>query len=62
MAHIGTPESQKSAIEPSSLELSNVDLADQFTKMIEAQRAYQAASKVISTFEEIFEQTAQLKR
>jgi flagellar hook protein FlgE len=62
MAHIGTPESQKSAIEPSSLELSTVDLADQFTKMIEAQRAYQAASKVISTFEEIFEQTAQLKR
>jgi len=62
MAHIGTPESQKSAIEPSSLELSTVDLADQFTKMIEAQRAYQAASKVINTFEEIFEQTAQLKR
>ncbi len=62
MAHIGTAESQKATIEPSSLELSTVDLADQFTKMIETQRAYQAASKVISTFEEIFEQTTQLKR
>jgi flagellar hook protein FlgE len=62
IAHIGSPESQNSTIEASSLELSTVDLADQFTKMIEAQRAYQAASKVISTFEEIFDQTAQLKR
>jgi flagellar hook protein FlgE len=62
IAHIGTTESQKAVIEPSSLELSTVDLADQFTKMIETQRAYQAASKVISTFEEIFEQTTQLKR
>ncbi len=61
IAHVGTPESQNATIEPESLELSTVDLADQFTKMIEAQRAYQAASRVISTFEQIFEETSRLK-
>ncbi|MCD6204650.1 MAG: flagellar hook-basal body complex protein [Candidatus Marinimicrobia bacterium] len=62
IAQIGTAESQNSTIEPSSLELSTVDLADQFTKMIEAQRAYQAASRVITTFEEVFDETSRLKR
>lgn len=34
---------------PSSLEASNVELADQLTDMIVAQRAYQANTKIIST-------------
>ena len=62
IAHISTASSQGSVLESNSLELSTVDLADQFTKMIEAQRAYQAASKVINTFEEIFDETSRLKR
>lgn len=57
---IGTPESLGSTIESESLEISNVDLSDQFTKMIEAQRAYQAASRVISTYQTILDETTRL--
>ena len=35
------------------LELSNVDLADEITKVIEAQRAYTAALKMVQTSDEI---------
>lgn len=62
MPRIGDPDSQSASIEPESLELSTVDLADQFTKLIETQRAYQAAAKVVSTFEEITDETVRLKR
>ena len=50
---IGKPEDLNTEIESGSLEVSNVDLADQFTKLIEAQRAFQAASKMISTLDEV---------
>jgi len=57
---IGTPESLGAALVSESLEISNVDLADQFTKMIEAQRAYQAAARVISTYQTICDETTRL--
>lgn len=60
--NIGKADSLGSNIESGSLELSTVDLADQFTKMIEAQRAYQAAARVISTLEQIADETTRLKR
>ena len=60
--NIGKAESLGSTIESGSLELSTVDLADQFTKMIEAQKAYQAAARVISTLEQIADETTRLKR
>ena len=50
------------SIESGSLEVSTVDMADQFTKMIEAQRAFQAAARVITTFDQILEETTRLKR
>lgn len=40
-------------IAPSSLEASNVELAEQLTDMIVAQRAYQANTKVISTADQL---------
>ncbi len=40
-------------ISPSSLEASNVDLADEFSKMIVTQRAYSANTKVITTANEM---------
>lgn len=46
-------------IEGGALEGSNVDLADEFSKMIVTQRAYSAATKVISTADEM---TAELLR
>jgi flagellar hook protein FlgE len=45
-----------------SLEMSNVDLASEFTNMIVAQRGFQANSKVISTADEMLQDLVQLKR
>lgn len=46
----------------SYLEMSNVDLAEQFTEMITATRAFQASSKMISTGDEILQDIINLKR
>lgn len=46
-------------VESGALEASNVDLADEFSKMIITQRAYSANTKVISTADEM---TAELLR
>lgn len=44
------------------LEMSNVDLAQQFTDMIIASRAFQANGKIISTGDEILQDLVNLKR
>jgi len=49
-------------ISPSALEGSNVDLATEFVKMITAQRAFQANSRVITTSDEILAELINLKR
>ncbi len=46
----------------SMLEMSNVDLAEQFTDMITATRAFQANSKIINTGDEILQEIINLKR
>jgi flagellar hook protein FlgE len=46
----------------SSLEQSNVDVAQEFTQMILAQRGYQANGKSITTADEILQETLNLKR
>ncbi len=50
------------SIAPSSLELSNVDLATEFVEMITTQRAYQANSKVITTSDELLNELINIKR
>ncbi len=45
-----------------TLELSNVDLAEEFVKMISAQRGFQANSKVITTTDELMQEIVNLKR
>ena len=49
-------------IQSGSLELSNVDLANEFSGMITAQRAYQATARVISTSDELLQELVNLKR
>ena len=44
------------------LEMSNVDLAEQFTDMIVTTRAFQAAGKTITTGDEILQDIINLKR
>ena len=46
----------------SALEQSNVDMAQQFTQMILAQRGYQANSKTITVSDELLLDTLNLKR
>lgn len=44
------------------LEMSNVDLADQFTTMITTQRGYQANSRIITVSDSLLEELINLKR
>ena len=48
-------------IEPSTLEISNVDLADEFAKLIVSQRAYSANTKVITTVDQMTEELLRLR-
>jgi len=44
------------------LEMSNVDLTNEFTEMIIAQRGFQANSRIITTSDEILQELVNLKR
>jgi flagellar hook protein FlgE len=45
-----------------ALELSNVDLANEFTNLITTQRAYQANARIITTSDEMLQELVNLKR
>ena len=45
-----------------ALEMSNVDLSEEFTEMIVTTRAFQASSKVITTSDELLQEIINLKR
>jgi flagellar basal-body rod protein FlgG len=47
---------------PGSLEGSNVELSEEFTRMIQAQRAYQANLKVVQTWDELISTVNSLRR
>jgi flagellar hook protein FlgE len=49
-------------LSPASLEMSNVDLAKEFTDMIVTQRGFQANSRVITTSDQLLEELVNLKR
>ena len=50
------------SISPNSLEQSNVDIAAEFVKMITSQRGFQANSKIISTVDQMLQETINMKR
>ncbi|MFS0782296.1 flagellar basal body rod protein FlgG [Bacillus sp. 1P06AnD] len=50
------------SIASSTLEMSNVDLSEEFTEMIVAQRGFQANTKIITTSDEILQELVNLKR
>lgn len=52
----------RGAVLGGNLELSNVDVAEEFTKLIVAQRGYQANSRVVTTADELLQETLNLKR
>ncbi|UOE92833.1 flagellar basal body rod protein FlgG [Alkalihalobacillus sp. LMS39] len=45
-----------------ALEMSNVDLSEEFTEMIVAQRGFQANTRMITTSDEILQEIMQMKR
>ena len=53
---------QFGAIVGQSLELSNVDLAEQFITMIQTQQAFQAASRIITTIDDLLTESVNLVR
>jgi len=62
-ARIGPPgEEANGVLIPGSLEMSNVDLAEEFTEMIITQRGFQANSRLITTSDEMLQELANLKR
>ena len=59
----GTPGNGRLGnISPSTIEMSNVDLAQEFVNMITVQRAFQANSRVITTSDEILAELINIKR
>ena len=62
-ALLGTPQSGRlGSISTNAVEMSNVDLAAEFIKLITTQRAFQANSRVITTSDEILNELINLKR
>ena len=59
---IGRPgTSSRGSVTTGSLEMSNVDLATQFTGMITAERGFQANGRVITTSDEMLQELVNLK-
>lgn len=59
----GTADSNgQGKIVQNALEGSNVDLTDEMTALIEAQRAYQANARTVTTADQILQELVQLKR
>jgi flagellar hook protein FlgE len=63
LAQIGTANSGgRGNFSGSTLEMSNVDLAREFTNLIVAQRGFQANSRVITSADELLQELVNLKR
>ena len=62
LATIGATATQAGEIKQGTLELSNVDLTQQFSDLILAQRAFQAGSRIITVSDSVMEEIINLKR
>ena len=63
LAQVGVPGSgQRGSLVAGTLEMSNVDLAQEFTNLIIAQRGFQANSRMITASDEILQDLINIKR
>ncbi|MBD3264166.1 MAG: flagellar hook-basal body complex protein [Candidatus Omnitrophica bacterium] len=63
LPQVGTAETGgRGSISPGTLEMSNVDLAQEFVDMITSQRGFQANSRSITTSDEMLQEVINLKR
>ncbi|WP_409292286.1 flagellar basal-body rod protein FlgF [Peribacillus sp. SCS-37] len=60
--NVSTPGDGLGTLAAGSLEMSNVDLSEEFTEMITAQRGFQANTRIITTSDEILQELVNLKR
>ncbi|MEW8971433.1 MAG: flagellar hook-basal body complex protein [Mesobacillus sp.] len=61
-ANINVAGEGRGSIAAGALEMSNVDLSEEFTEMITAQRGFQANTRIITTSDEILQELVNLKR
>ncbi len=62
-AQLGGPgESGLGSLQGGALEMSNVDLSQEFTNLIVAQRGFQANARIITTSDEVLQELTNLKR
>lgn len=61
-AAVNPGSSGAGTLQSGALEMSNVDLSDQMTQMIVAQRAFQANTKTITTSDQILQELVNLKQ
>ena len=62
-AMLGDPSTgARGRVVSGSLEQSNVDLGKEFVDLIALQRGFQANSKIVTTADEMLQETMQLKR
>ena len=50
------------ALSTNAIERSNVDIASEFSKLILAQRAYSANTKIVTTVDELLQETLNMRR
>ncbi|TMU87782.1 flagellar basal-body rod protein FlgF [Bacillus sp. BHET2] len=62
LPNLGVAGEGRGALQSGSLEMSNVDLSEEFTEMITAQRGFQANTRIITTSDEILQELVNLKR
>lgn len=55
-------EAGRGSLDAGTLEMSNVDLSQEFTNLILAQRGFQASSRIITTSDEMIQELVNLKR
>lgn len=63
LAQVGIPGSGgRGLMSSGTLEMSNVDLAEEFTRLIIAQRGFQGNARVVTTADEILQEVVNLRR
>ena len=63
LARIGVPmEDGAGALIGGALEMANIDLTEEFTRLILAQRGFQANARVINTSDQVLEEQINIKR
>ena len=63
IAQIGPPRTGGAGtIEGSTIEMSNVDLSEEFVNLIKAQRGFQANTRVVTTSDQVLEELINMKR